>query len=227
MDTFYARSYLLKDYDRRVRSFFTLDLTHFCEKDRVEARKLFDLPLSGKFILLFGAQSLNDERKGVSYLLQALKILYDKLSEEDKKRILLVLAGKSLEEIKDKLYFGYKHLGFVKAELLPMMYSAADVFLSPSVNDAGPSMVNQSLACGTPVVSFEMGTALDYVKGKNTGYCASLRDAEDFARGIEKIFRLSELDYNAIRKECRQVSEDLSSEERDLNMFKDILNKYL
>lgn len=227
MQTFYDRSYLLKDYDRRVRTYFTLDINHFCEQDRDEARKLFDIPQSGKFVLLFGAQALNDERKGVSYLLQSLQILHDKFSDAERQRILLVLAGNSIDEIKDKLYFEYKHLGFVKAELLPMMYSAADVFLSPSVNDAGPSMVNQSLACSTPVVSFEMGTALDYVKGKNTGYCASLRDAEDFARGIEKIFRLSELDYIAMRKECRRVAEDLSSEERELTVFKEILNKYL
>ena len=227
MQTFYDRSYLLKDYDRRVRTFFTLDLKHFSEQNKIEARQQFGIPQSEKFVLLFGSQSLSDERKGVSYLLQALKILHDKLSVEERHGILLVLAGNSIDEIKDKLCFEYKYLGFVKADQLPMMYSAADVFLSPSVNDAGPSMVNQSLACGTPVVSFEMGTALDYVKGKNTGYCASLRDAEDFARGIEKIFRLSEHDYIAMRKECRRVAEDLSSEERDLTVFKEILNKYL
>lgn len=227
MQTFYDRSYLLKDYDRRVCTYFTLDLNHFYEQDRVESRKQFGIPQSGMFVLLFGAQSLSDERKGVSYLLKALKMFHDKLNKEERDKILLVLAGKSIDEIKDRLCFEYKYLGFVKAELLPKMYSAADVFLSPSVNDAGPSMVNQSLACGTPVVSFEMGTAIDYVKDKNTGYCAKLRDAEDFAMGIEKIFRLSESDYQSMRKECRMVSEDLSSEERDLKMFKDIFDKYL
>lgn len=227
MHSFFNRSYLLKNYDRNVRIYATLDLYHFCEQNRIESRLLFDIPQSGRFVLLFGSQSLSDERKGVSYLLQSLQILHDKFSDAERQRILLVLAGNSIDEIKDKLCFEYKHLGFVNAAQLPMMYSAADVFLSPSVNDAGPSMVNQSLACGTPVVSFEMGTALDYVKGKNTGYCASLRDAEDFARGIEKIFRLSELDYIAMRKECRRVAEDLSSEERDLTVFNEILNKYL
>ena len=227
MQTFYDRSYLLKDYDRRVRTYFTLDLNHFCEQNRNEARKLFEIPQSDKFVILFGAQSLSDERKGVSYLLDAFKILYDKLNEEDRNRILLVLAGRSIDEIKDKLCFDYKHLGFVKADLLPMMYSAADVFLSPSVNDAGPSMVNQSLACGTPVVSFEMGTAIDYVKDKNTGYCAKLRDAEDYANGIGKIFQMSESDYQIMRKECRIVSEDLSSSDRELKMYKEIFEKYL
>ena len=227
MQTFYDRSYLLKDYDRKVRTYFTLDLNHFYEQDRNEARKLFGIPITGKFIILFGAQSLCSERKGVSYLLNALKILYDKLNEEDRNRILLVLAGRSIDEIKDKLCFDYKHLGFVKADLLPMMYSAVDVFLSPSVNDAGPSMVNQSLACGTPVVSFEMGTAIDYVKDRNTGYCAKLRDSEDFANGIEKIFRMPETDYQIMRNECRIVSEDLSSSDRELKMYKDIFEKYL
>lgn len=227
MQTFYDRSYLLKDYDRKVRTYFTLDLNHFYEQDRNEARKLFGIPITGKFIILFGAQSLCGERKGVSYLLNALKILYDKLNEEDRNRILLVLAGRSIDKIKDKLCFDYKHLGFVKADLLPMMYSAVDVFLSPSVNDAGPSMVNQSLACGTPVVSFEMGTAIDYVKDRNTGYCAKLRDSEDFANGIEKIFRMPETDYQIMRNECRIVSEDLSSSDRELKMYKDIFEKYL
>ena len=227
MQTFYDRSYLLKDYDRRVRTYFTLDLNHFCEQDRNDSRKLFEIPITGKFIILFGAQSLSDERKGVSYLLNALKILYDKLNEEDRNRILLVLAGRSIDEIKDKLCFDYKHLGFVKADLLPRMYSAVDVFLSPSVNDAGPSMVNQSLACGTPVVSFEMGTAIDYVKDRNTGYCAKLRDSEDFANGIEEIFRMSDSDYQIMRKECRIVSENLSSSDRELKMYKEIFEKYL
>lgn len=227
MQTFYDRSYLLKDYDRRVRTYFTLDLNHFCEYDKKVSRKQLGIPQLDKFVVLFGAQSLSDERKGISYLLEALKSLYNKLSDEERDKILLVLVGRSIEEIKDKLCFDYLHLGYVKAELLPMMYSAADVFLSPSVNDAGPSMVNQSLACGTPVVSFEMGTAIDYVKDKNTGFCAKLRDADDFARGIEKIFRLSESEYYTMRKECRLVSEDLSSEERELKMFKDIFDKYL
>lgn len=227
MQTFYDRSFLLKDYERRVRSFFTLDLTIYSEQDRTEARSTFDIPQLGRFVILFGSQHLNDERKGVKYLLQALRILYDRLNEKERQSILLLLAGKSVDEIKEKLCFEYKHLGYVKADMLPMMYSAADIFLSPSVNDAGPSMVNQSLACGTPVVAFEMGTALDYVKGRNTGYCAKLRDTEDYARGMEKIFRLSEQEYFAMRQECRRISEELSSQDRRLEMYKDIFEKYL
>lgn len=227
MQTFYDRSFLLKDYERRVRNFFTLDLIIYSEQDRTEARSAFEIPQSGRFVILFGAQHLNDERKGVKYLLQALRILYDRLNEKERQSILLLLAGKSVDEIKDKLCFEYRYLGYVKADMLPMMYSAADIFLSPSVNDAGPSMVNQSLACGTPVVAFEMGTALDYVKGRNTGYCAKLRDAEDYAQGMEKIFRLSEQEYLAMRQECRRISEDLSSQDRRIAMYKDIFEKYL
>lgn len=227
MQTFYDRSFLLKGYDRLVRTYFTLDLNHFCEQNRSEARALFDIPQNKKFVMLFAAQCLNDGRKGIKYLLSALKTLHGRLCEEERQHILLLLAGKSIDEIKDQLCFDYKYLGFVKADMLPTMYSASDVFLSPSVNDAGPSMVNQSLACGTPVVSFEMGTALDYIKGKNTGYCAKLRDVDDFACGMEKIFRLLEDQYLSMRQECRRISEKLSSKDRDLAMYKDLFNQYL
>lgn len=64
METFFDRSYLFKDYPRRVRTYFTLDLNHFCELDRMESRKEFGIQQSGKFVLLFGSQSLSDERKG-------------------------------------------------------------------------------------------------------------------------------------------------------------------
>lgn len=66
------------------------------------------------------------------------------------------------------------------------MCSIAEVVLYPSVNDVAIPMVNQSLACGTSAVAFEMGTALDYVRGRNTGYCARLCDAEDYVHGMEK-----------------------------------------
>ena len=37
-----------------------------------------------KFLIFFGSQSLNDERKGIRYLLKALSILYDRLNNEER-----------------------------------------------------------------------------------------------------------------------------------------------
>jgi glycosyltransferase involved in cell wall biosynthesis len=173
-----------------------------------------------------GCQHLDDERKGMNYLLRALEILYTRLSDDERNSVLLVLAGHDIDSIKELLHFDYVYLGYVKQFQLPEIYSMSNVFLSPSVNDAGPSMVNQSLSCGTPVVAFEMGTALDVVKDQDTGYCAKLRDSDDFARGIEMIFRMPSERYTEIRNHCREMALKQTSEKAHVDGFLNVWRKY-
>lgn len=226
MYAFYKKSFLLKDYDRLEVSYPLIDNEVFKPINKNELRKEFNIPEHKHFLLFFGAQNINDKRKGISYLLDALKILYSQLTNEERNSILLLLAGKDIEPIKDKLLFEHKYLGFVSPDELPKIYSLANVFLSPSVNDAGPLMVNQSLSCGTPVVAFEMGTALDMIKDKGTGYCAKLRDAKDFANGMKYLFTLSQNDYKEMSKRCRNIALKLTSEEAFISLFEKTYYKY-
>ena len=223
---FYDRSYLLKDYDRKMRCLPLVDNNMYSPRNKIFVRQKYKIPENKKFLIFFGSQSLNDERKGIRYLLKALSILYDRLNNEERNNILLILAGRNIESIKDKLCFDYNYLGYVNPIDLPDIYSMSDVFLSPSVNDAGPTMVNQSMACGTPVVAFDMGTAIDVIKGYNTGYCAELRNAEDFAYGIEQIFKMFPEEYQAMCNDCRQLSLSLTSEKAFCDNFLKYYYKY-
>ena len=127
---------------------------------------------------------------------------------------------------KSELPFDYQYIGYVTPAKLPFVYSAASIFVCPSVNDAGPSMVNQSLSCSTPVVAFEMGTAIDMVKGHNTGYCAKLLDSTDLAEGIGKFYKMSYEDYQIVRKECRTIAMKYTSEQAFCNNFQRVYEKY-
>ena len=93
-----------------------------------------------------------------------------------------------------------------KKKIQILLSAAAFLFLMggtmPSVLDAGPMMINQALSCGLPVVSFEMGVALDVLKNAGTGYCAKLGDYEDFANGIHFIYSLNELEYTSVSFKC-------------------------
>lgn len=226
MMRFYDHSYLLKDYDRKMRCLPLVDNNMYSPRSKILARQKYKIPENKKFLIFFGSQSLSDERKGIRYLLEALSTLYDRLNNEERNNILLILAGRNIESIKDKLCFDYNYLGYVNPIDLPDIYSMSDVFLSPSVNDAGPTMVNQSMACGTPVVAFDMGTAIDVIKGHNTGYCAELRNAEDFAYGIEQIFKMSPKEYQAMCNDCRQLSLSLISEKAFCDNFLKYYYKY-
>lgn len=226
MNSFYRRSYLLKDYDRLEIVYPLSDNNIYHPLDKTACRLKYNVVPEKTFVILFGCQHLNDSRKGISYLLDSLKILYDELSEKEREKILLLIMGHDIGQIKEKLYFDYKYLGYVKPEELPGIYSMSNVFLSPSVNDAGPSMVNQSMSCGTPVVAFEMGTAIDVVKDRGTGYCAKLRDSVDFAKGVSSIFHMCEREYEDMRTHCRRVALDLTSDDAFFKNFIRVYEKY-
>lgn len=193
--------------------------------DKTEGRARIGIP-QDKFVILFGAQDLTDHRKGMIYLIEALNLLYESLPATDRERILLLSIGKDDDQLSDKIKISRKHLGYVEYSLLPEIYSLADVFLSPSVNDAGPSMVNQSLACGTPVVAFEMGTALDVVKGRGTGATVPLGDTVAFSYAISDIYSLPQSSYSELRARCRKVSEELQSYSSFANLVKAISDDY-
>ena len=226
MNSFYRRAYLLKDYDRLEIGYPFMDNEKFKPMDREMYRRRYEIPSDKRFVIFFGSQDLDDERKGFSYLLDALQAFKEHLSPEEERSVLLLIAGRNIDPIKDRLCLDYSYLGFVDPAELPGIYSMSSIFLCSSVNDAGPSMVNQALSCGTPVVSFEMGTALDVVKDRGTGYCATLRDSEDLAKGIEQLFRLSDSDYLSLRKQCRSVALALTSDEAFVKNFMRVYHKY-
>jgi glycosyltransferase involved in cell wall biosynthesis len=161
------------------------------------------------------------------YLIESLKILKEKTTKTNsdiEKDILLLIAGKRFEGIADTLPFKYLYLGLLDNTIgIASAYQAADVFVCPSVEDSGPMMINQSIMCGTPVVSFEMGVTLDLVETGKTGYRAKIKDTVDMAQGIYNILTLDSDKYKQLSKNCRELALSLYSPEVHLEQIMKIL----
>jgi 1,2-diacylglycerol 3-alpha-glucosyltransferase len=67
---------------------------------------------------------------------------------------------------------------------LSKFYSLADVFLITSLSESVPLTLLESLACGTPVVSTNVGIAKD-VLGRNNGFVIDSRVPKEFAAKVE------------------------------------------
>ena len=212
MNCYFGRSVLFKNYDRFKFTHSIVNLSLFYPQKRENLRNELGITTDYEYVFFFGCQSLNDQRKGVSELVESLGILYDSLNVNQRNSILIILAGRDSLQIEDIIPFKSKSMGFIPEHELSKVYSVSDLFLSPSINDAGPLMVLQSIACGTPVISYEVGHAIDFVKSRNTGYCAKNFDTKDFAMKILQFMRLSKLDQEEMRKQCRKVAEDNFSE---------------
>ena len=223
IESFFKDSYLLKN-QRCVVTNGILDLDKFKPLNPIQWYEEFNISQEKKFIVSFGSQSLTDSRKGMHYILEALKIVYEAMTEQEHSQTLIIMAGKNGEQIASQINFDYKDLGFIPSEKLPAFYSVSSLFLCASVNDAGPSMLGQSIACGTPIVAFKMGSALDILKeGNNNGYCANLKDSKDLANGILSILRMPSKEYKKMREDCRKWAVNNYSKESFVKLIQNII----
>jgi glycosyltransferase involved in cell wall biosynthesis len=104
------------------------------------------------------------------------------------------------------------HLGFIDSErILSLIYSAADILVLTSLQDNLPNTVLESIACGTPVVAFDVGGLSDLIRPGLTGKLTSCDDTKAFCAAIEEFFanpsKRMELSGN-----CREVAHQYSLE---------------
>lgn len=150
--------------------------------DKQVARQLLGLP-QDKHLVLFGAlKATSDKRKGFHLLQPALSTLsqngwYDKLE--------VVVLGASKPENAPEYGFKTHYLGTFSDDLtLAMVYSAADLFVAPSIQENLANTVMEALACGTPCAAFKIGGMPDMIEHQQNGYLAQPFQIDDLAQGI-------------------------------------------
>ncbi|RME78983.1 MAG: glycosyltransferase [Planctomycetota bacterium] len=132
-------------------------------------------------VILFVAQNIRDKRKGFSYLVEALKQIKEPIC-------LLAVGKKPRKSFKNHLPPGSQeyYVGTITDEaLMSIIYNTADLFVIPSLQDNLPNTVLESLACGTPVVGFQVGGIPDMVNNGENGFLAPLRSSESLFEAIE------------------------------------------
>jgi glycosyltransferase involved in cell wall biosynthesis len=182
----------------------SIDSDVFSYVPKCEAKKKFGISIEKK-VIFFGSTSVDHKRKGMNYLIEALKIL-DETRHDKFSNILLLVAG-NFDDTQSLLPFESRNLGILENnEELASVYQAADVFVCPSIEDSGPMMINQAIMTGTPVVSFEMGVSEDLVITGQTGYRAELKNSRDMAAGINFVLSLSEIEHQAMCVNSRNLA---------------------
>jgi len=172
-----------------------IDTEIFNNKSRSFAKQIFSLSDS-TFYILMGCQNSNNKRKGFEYLIESLQILHQSLNKEQKSKVKVLLVSRLNNKQFDEIPFEKEYIDYINDyRLLSLLYQASDLFVNSSIEDSGPMMVSEALACGTPVVGFDMGVVNNMVITGFNGYKAKLKDAKDLAFGMQHVFELSKNDY--------------------------------
>lgn len=188
----------------------------FFPQSKFKAKKFLKLPLDKKIILV-GSQNLKDFYKGFDLFLNSLKKIRTK-------NFHILVFGK-LNNLEIKKY-SHTELGFINSNSkMRKIYSAADVYVSPSTLEAFGKTVAEAMACGTPAVIFDNIGSVDIVSHKIDGYIASNSNSSDLANGIEWI--LNNRKYKILVKKSTKKIKNKFSFDKIGNDYKILYQKIL
>jgi len=181
-----------------------IDTTIWKPLDRWVARAAFNLPEDKKIVLFGAIGGTNFERKGYAYLQKALSTI-----AQERDDIHLVIYGQGEPVNPPKSPFPVSYVGRLSDPVaICLLNNAADVFVTPAIQEAFGQTASEAQACGTPVVAFAKTGIADIVDHKRTGYLAPLGDAQQLAQGLLWVMdrnneSSSSISTDEIRENCR------------------------
>lgn len=146
----------------------------------------------------------------MDYLIEAGKRL-------NNKEVLFLIAGTNGNEIAQQLPALSVNTGFVAPDRMPDLYNAADVFVTPSLQENLPNTLMEAMSCGTPCVGFNTGGIPEMIDHRKNGYVAEYKDADDLTQGLQWI--LFEADFRQLSENARKKVLSEYAEEIIVNRY--------
>jgi glycosyltransferase involved in cell wall biosynthesis len=166
-------------------------------------------------LLILGVASTWDRRKGFKYFIE--------LSERIKNDEAVVLIGISEEKKKEipKNIIGITKTNNVKE--LVEIYTAADVFVNPTLEDNFPTTNLEALACGTPVLTFDTGGSIESIDES----CGIVIAKGNLSKLIEGIRQIKSKDLLTLETKCQIRVHKLYNKMDRFNEYIKLYKSYL
>ncbi|NJL00687.1 MAG: glycosyltransferase [Spirulinaceae cyanobacterium SM2_1_0] len=180
---------------------YGIDTEVYRPRDRQQCRSLLDIA-PDRHVLMFAAERLDNFRKGADLLREILL----GLPAAYKAKSTLLILGTGGEALAETVGIASHNLGYVDSDYLKVVaYAAADLVLFPTRADNLPLVLQESLACGTPMVSFDVGGVSELVRPGVTGYLARPHQTSDFRQGLIQLLDSPD-ERERLGRNCRAIA---------------------
>lgn len=194
-----------------------IDTGIYLPKDKNAIREKMGLPTDRK-IVLFAAMKASDKRKGIDYLIEASRLVARQRND-----LLFLVAGTNGEEIAAQFSLPTQSIGYVAPHDMPDLYNAADLFVTPSLQDNLPNTIMEAMACGTPCLGFRTGGIPEMIDHQRNGYVANYQDAKDLADGL--LWTLFGADAGTLSSNARRKVMEHYTQETVAQQYKEIYER--
>jgi len=157
-----------------------VDLAVYKPLDKTAIRNILGIP-QDRFVVLLTATSLSDYHKGNHLAIEALEALDQNL---------YIIAIGKLEQDKKKFFrnLDVHATGYIyNDQLLAQYYAASDLFLFPTLADNLPTVVIETMACGTPTIAFATGGVPEIIEHGKTGWLVKTGDVRGLVDALHYV----------------------------------------
>lgn len=203
-----------------------IDLDLYSPINKKTAREVLGLPVKHP-ALCFSAASLNDGSwKGGGELIKLISVLNNKT----KLPISIILLGEGdVKKIDNFSNLRFYRMGYVSNNrFMALCLSAADLFIYPTKADNLPNVLVESIACGTPCVTFDIGGCKEIIIDGENGFVIPPFDIELFVKRIMQVLADKYL-QKVLTTNSRKIAENKFSiktmADKYYQLFCGILNK--
>ena len=144
-------------------------------------------------------------------------------------KLIIVGTGELNEEVRSKtkrleLENRVRFFGFIKKDILRICYSAADLFVLPSVNEPFGIVLLEAMAFGLPIIASDSGACPEVIG--NAGVLFKQGDYQDLGEKILEVMTNLRLRRQLAELGLKRVKQVFSNEEhirKHINLYKNVL----
>jgi glycosyltransferase involved in cell wall biosynthesis len=169
-----------------------IDVTHFRPMPRNQAREQLNLPEKYSIVLFVGSLI---RRKGVDILLSAIARI---VAHHSRVKLVVIGEGPLLQQLEaqaldlaiDKIVH---FVGRKSNDELPFWYSAADIFVLPSLREGTPLALLEALSCEVPVIVSRAGGMVEVIEDGKNGLLTDIADPVDLEKKLSLLLADSDM----------------------------------
>lgn len=149
--------------------------------------------------ILFISGNLQNKYKGFDEFKEVIKQYHLHYASE---KLHVMVVGDRWEEMplgSDKT-LKFTFMGYVRdPKKMAELYNMAEVYITTSLEENLPTTVIESLACGTPVLAFDVGGTREIISDEKLGFVIPCFDVERMAEAMHQLLNNIEEDHRDFR----------------------------
>lgn len=199
-----------------------VDTNIFYRTDKRAARAELNLPLDKKIILFISNGGLANTFKGGDHIKKLIELY------KDNHDMNFVCVGGDIDTEENCSQVIYRKK-ISNQEVVAHYMNASDALLFPSAAENFPLVLLEAMACGLPIVTFNVGGTAEAVQNLRNGFVTQESTTEELQRGLEYVIRLdTDTREQMAQNSIADIKENFSLErmvEKYILLYNELANK--